>query len=290
MTVHSWNSVHDANQKDAFKSYEAQLNHNMIKGNYKYLKSAASVALRNPAPLAAFVPSMNMPNGYDGLNAANKALYNQEYNRYAQSLKINNDLIREHNLKLDSAFSDLQDQFQIGCVARKDIDALIADAEAAVPPVDGDVTYRAIIADIETKYAPNKPVDIEFWQKRAQSLNIRDGRGFSINSTEFIEAVNQLTTLGVPPDRMMIQRWISQGFMKDSPLQLIPYLSSLGRLNQTDAVVGAVQPAIPRWRAFLTEVAAEIANFPHLDHFKSNDNKAETRVITNQASASTSYC
>jgi len=135
MTVHSWNSVHDANQKDAFKSYEAQLNHNMIKGNYKYLKSAASVALRNPAPLAAFVPSMNMPNGYDGLNAANKALYNQEYNRYAQSLKINTDLIREHNLKLDSAFSDLQDQFQIGCVARKDIDALIADAELLFLPL-----------------------------------------------------------------------------------------------------------------------------------------------------------
>jgi hypothetical protein len=207
MTVHNWNSVHDSNQKDAYKNYEAQRMHNMLKGNYKYLKTAAQVLLYNPAPLAPFVPSMPLgPNGYNGLNAANKATYSRELNKYDQDLKINTELIRQHNLKLDLAFSDLQDQFQIGCVARKDIDEMITVAETTIPPPAGDVTYRAIVADIELKYAPNKPVDIEYWQKKAQSLNIRDGRGFSINSTEFIEAINQLTTLGVPPDRMMIQR------------------------------------------------------------------------------------
>jgi hypothetical protein len=163
-------------------------------------------------------------------------------------------------------------------------------ALAQVPVPEPSVTYRAIIADIELKYAPNKPVDIESWQKKAQAINCRDGRGFQTNCNEFIEALEELTTLNAAPDRMMIQRWISEHFLKDAPSDFRSRLPAFGALNATDAVAGAVQPAVPRWRTFLNELASDISNFASWDYIKDSDKKAEGRTVTIQQVSATSYC
>jgi hypothetical protein len=251
---------------------------------------ADAVALRYPDVPDEFVFSLAIPNGYNGLSKENKVLYNSEKNIYNAQLKINKDERLLHQTKCDLAFSDLSDQFHIDCVARKRIYEMKKAALAQNPVPEPSATYRAILADIELKYAPNKPVDIESWQKKAKSINCRDGRGFQTNCNEFIEAIEELTALNAAPDRMMIQKWISEHFLKDAPSDFRSRLPGFGALNAADAVAGAVQPAVPRWRTFLNELASDISNFASWDYIKTNDQKAEGRVVSVNQSATTSYC
>jgi len=89
VTVHDWNTAVDSGKDNAYKTYEIQRDHNMLKGGYQYLTVAAEVLRKNPALPAAFRPSFVIPRGgYDALPAADKPLYNSESNKYDAKLKI----------------------------------------------------------------------------------------------------------------------------------------------------------------------------------------------------------
>jgi hypothetical protein len=168
---------------------------------------------------------------------------------------------------------------------------MLAAARRANPPEEGSVVYRAILEDIELKFAPNKPVDIEFWQKKAQSINCRDGRGFQVNCNDFTEAIQELEYLNAAPDRMMMQKWISDHFLKDAPINMLTRLNEFGNHNEADAVLGAPQPAVPRWKTLLAAIARDISHYPQWDYIKSTDTKTEGRTVTFQAGATpTSFC
>jgi hypothetical protein len=254
--IYKWNTLIDATKN--FRNYEMDLDNLQTKGDYSYLLNPVIHNDRNPPLMAAFVPSFAMPaGGYNALPIASKSLYMTESNAWNSMDKLVREKRAKHTAHCNLAFSDLNSLFSSDCFVRRRIFEMRKAAHALIPlPEDSDV-YLQILVYIQT-YAPNKPVDIETWLKTAQALSCRDGRGWAVNCGEFVEALEHLQDLGALPDRMTIQRWISEIFLKDAPSAMRSHLSAYGRDNATDATAGAVQPAVPRWKTLLETLSIDI--------------------------------
>ena len=285
----NWNTARDAELE--FLRFEMIQMNDETEGGYAYLDDPAMFQARYPILPGPFVSSVMPPGAIDGayaaLSQANKTIYMAEKNAYDLSLRSIKEQIKECHKHIDIAIAKIEKRFFHSCAVRKRFYQIRTEIGLLpAPPTQVD-KYRQMKAYVFT-FKPDKPKDIDRYLNVLKTTNCRNGEGWQVNSDNFADALHYLQGMGNLPDRLSIQKWISEVLLRGAPEMMRYPLLLYGKQNAEDLKPGAPEPAIPRWVTCINEITDIVDQFPELDYIGKMPS-AETRVTTYQYTVA-NYC
>jgi hypothetical protein len=225
-----------------------------LAGDYAYLLQGPDAIDEAYPPLPGpFQPTIL--GNYIDMSQPNKNIYNTEDSEYKKNKLAISTLRALHRKKCGLAISVLESLFDIDSNARISIAEERMNLEALTPPTELSVIYLAQLALLKLRFAPNKPTDGALYISKLESINFADGRGFATNSNEFAQALNALAKMNSTPDRLVIQKYLSDG-LKQLP-NLNMHLLQLATANSSADI-----PAVPSWRTCLNSCEFSVTNYP----------------------------
>jgi hypothetical protein len=239
---------------DEYQKFLYLISNLRLAHDYSYLTQGFEVIDElNPALPDPFESSI--AGIYANMTLANKNTYNLEEAEYKRNLLAITTARSLHRKKCGLAIAHLESLFDIDSNARIFIVEERMRLEATDVPVNLAAVYLAQLALLKLRFAPNKPTDGAIWIKKLETINFADGRGFSTNSNEFTQALNALTQMNLPPDRLVIQKYLSDALF-DLP-NLNQHLMELAVANSSDVI-----PAVPSWKTCLEKCEFSVSNYP----------------------------
>jgi hypothetical protein len=272
-----------------------------------YLKSAGLCATRHlPAVLLPFmcsIPAANAPGAYAGLTAPQKALYNTESARYANSVKVANDARREHEKIANACISWLEDSFDNNCTARKNIQTITRVQDSIMDlqglPQDRAICFRAINDMIKSSFSPTQCTDAEAILLKIADANFHDGRGFERNAVEFVENFEMLKMMSQPPLPLIMSKHLTKAVVEFDHCKrwVGDMVRAINRdiVDQATAVAAGgpawVPPVPPRYQEFLDIMSADVKGTPTWDYISAGSGRSAMDVKKSAPGApSTGYC
>jgi hypothetical protein len=262
----NWTTAEDA--EDEFKLFERSLEATESTHDFMYYNDPIELALRNPQTLADFVFSGVMPpNGYEGLNVGQTAKWHTEHNAWIARNNQVNTLRSKHRAISNVAISALENAFKLDSIERGSLVALRTQLRAQLPVLDPAAIYYTMRQNLFTHFKPNKPTNAAHLISLLTNANFHDGRGFLVNSAEFIATAATLETMNQLPLLLVMQQNVFNAISAFPTLQVL--LISLDNDNRADEearVLGVALPIIPRWKSTITSCENHIRTYHGWDY------------------------